>query len=131
MARESELLRDLLEVCEQRDQLQSMLAKDKARYQKEDAQVEAQMQAKILTVTQWKSSSELHLAVAQLLLGCWCVSYQNMKTSQRGLTNQWMNFRKPEEKLLGVTWCCPVHASNKYIRIHPSKPILAVATRIG
>ena len=52
MARESELLRDLLEVCEQRDQLQSMLAKDKARYQKEDAQVEAQMQAKILTVTQ-------------------------------------------------------------------------------
>ena len=52
MARESELLRDLLEVCEQRDQLQSMLAKDKARYQKEDAQVEAQMQAKILTVAQ-------------------------------------------------------------------------------
>ena len=48
--REGELLKELLEMSEQKDLLKAMLAKDKARYQKEDADIEAQMQAKILKV---------------------------------------------------------------------------------
>ena len=45
--REGELLKELVEMSEQKDLLKVMLAKDKARYQKEDADIEAQMQAKI------------------------------------------------------------------------------------
>ena len=48
--REGELLKELVEMSEQKDLLKAMLAKDKARYQKEDADIEAQMQAKILKV---------------------------------------------------------------------------------
>ena len=48
--REGELLKELVEMSEQKDMLKVMLAKDKARYQKEDADIEAQMQAKILKI---------------------------------------------------------------------------------
>jgi len=46
VTREGEILSELLEISEQREMLQMMLAKDKMRYQIEDKDIEAQMKAK-------------------------------------------------------------------------------------
>ena len=49
--REGEILKELLEISEQREKLQAMLEKDKVRYQKEDRDIEAQMLAQGLRPT--------------------------------------------------------------------------------
>jgi hypothetical protein len=46
VSREGEILDQLLEISEQRETLQSMLVRDKMRYQLEDKDIEAQMRAK-------------------------------------------------------------------------------------
>ena len=45
VAREGQILAELLEISEQRELLQSMLSKDRARYQQEDMAIEEQMKA--------------------------------------------------------------------------------------
>ena len=50
VAREDDILKELLDISEQRELLQSMLAKDKKRYQEEDLNIERQMKAKGLSV---------------------------------------------------------------------------------
>ena len=44
--REGEILRELLDISEQREKLASMLARDQQRYREEDADIQAQMIAK-------------------------------------------------------------------------------------
>ena len=51
VAREGEILDELLEISEQRELLQSMLVRDKMRYQMEDKDIEAQMRAKGIRIT--------------------------------------------------------------------------------
>jgi len=51
VAREGEILDELLEISEQRELLQSMLVRDKMRYQLEDKDIEAQMRAKGIRIT--------------------------------------------------------------------------------
>ena len=50
VAREGQILNELLEISEQRESLQSMLTKDRARYRQEDRDIEAQMKANGLSV---------------------------------------------------------------------------------
>jgi len=50
VAREGQILAELLEISEQRELLQSMLSKDRARYQQEDMAIEEQMKASGLRV---------------------------------------------------------------------------------
>ena len=54
VTREGEILKELLDISEQRELLVAMLAKDKARYQREDRDIEAQMRAKGLSVKSLK-----------------------------------------------------------------------------
>ena len=49
-AREGQILAELLEISEQRELLQSMLNKDRARYQQEDMAIEEQMKASGLRI---------------------------------------------------------------------------------
>ena len=51
VSREGEILDELLEISEQRELLQSMLVRDKMRYQLEDKDIEAQMRAKGIRIT--------------------------------------------------------------------------------
>ena len=51
VSREGEILDELLEISEQREMLQSMLMRDKKRYQLEDKDIEAQMRAKGIRIT--------------------------------------------------------------------------------
>ena len=51
VSREGEILDELLEISEQREMLQSMLVRDKMRYQLEDKDIEAQMRAKGIRIT--------------------------------------------------------------------------------
>ena len=51
VSREGEILDELLEISEQRELLQSMLVRDKMRYQLEDKDIEAQMRAKGIRLT--------------------------------------------------------------------------------
>jgi hypothetical protein len=51
VSREGEILDELLEISEQREMLQSMLLRDKMRYQLEDKDIEAQMRAKGIRIT--------------------------------------------------------------------------------
>ena len=51
VSREGEILDELLEISEQRELLQSMLVRDKMRYQMEDKDIEAQMRAKGIRIT--------------------------------------------------------------------------------
>jgi hypothetical protein len=50
VAREGQILAELLEISEQRELLHSMLTKDRARYQQEDMAIEEQMKASGLRV---------------------------------------------------------------------------------
>ena len=50
VAREGQILAELLEISEQRELLQSMLSKDRARYQQEDMAIEEQMKASGLRI---------------------------------------------------------------------------------
>ena len=47
---EGQILAELLEISEQRELLQSMLSKDRARYQQEDMAIEEQMKASGLRI---------------------------------------------------------------------------------
>jgi len=51
VAREGQILAELLEISEQRELLQSMLSKDRARYQQEDMAIEEQMKASGLRIS--------------------------------------------------------------------------------
>lgn len=51
VSREGDILSELLEISEQREMLQLMLAKDKMRYQIEDKDIEAQMKARGVHIT--------------------------------------------------------------------------------
>ena len=51
VVREGEILKELLEISEQREKLQAMLEKDQQRYQKEDKDIEAQMLANGVSLT--------------------------------------------------------------------------------
>ena len=57
VVREGEILKELLEISEQREKLQAMLEKDQQRYQKEDKDIEAQMMAKGLILQQQQSAA--------------------------------------------------------------------------
>ena len=46
VVREGEVLRELLEMSEKREKLGAMLERDRARYRREDEDIEAQMRAK-------------------------------------------------------------------------------------
>jgi hypothetical protein len=50
VVREGKVLKELLEISEQREKLQAMMDKDRARYQREDRDIEAQMRAKGIAV---------------------------------------------------------------------------------
>merc|ERR1711981_97130 len=50
VAREGQILTELLDISEQRELLQSMLTKDRARYKQEDMAIEEQMKANGLVV---------------------------------------------------------------------------------
>ena len=49
--KEGEVLKELLEISEHREKLQAMLERDKARYVREDKDMEAQMAAKGISIT--------------------------------------------------------------------------------
>ena len=51
------LLRELLEMSEKREKLGAMLERDRARYQREDEDIEAQMRAKGISVVDVTSTS--------------------------------------------------------------------------
>ena len=50
-------LRELLEMSEKREKLGAMLERDRARYQREDEDIEAQMRAKGISVVDVTSTS--------------------------------------------------------------------------
>ena len=57
VVREGEVLRELLEMSEKREKLGAMLERDRARYRREDEDIEAQMRAKGISLGDVASTS--------------------------------------------------------------------------
>ena len=57
VVREGEVLRELLEMSEKREKLGAMLERDRARYRREDEDIEAQMRAKGISLVDVKAST--------------------------------------------------------------------------